>query len=150
MKPQGCATVIQLMCSIGSSFDICNYIIIIYVYIYSKSSGYVMQYQSLSEYLIIAEESYVISVTCRCSIGTPIWRGTGGTKIPSSAVYCKDNGTSCGSTYIETYQGEGYFVFTDLTNYIVNESTILQCGNEIYNFAQAIAIVITQGMPYMS
>ena len=91
MEPQGCATV---MCSTGSSFDICNYIIIIIIcmYIYSNSSGYVMQYPSLSdrwsksEYLIIAEESYVINVTCRCSLNRPVWTGTNGTKIHSSAA----------------------------------------------------------------
>ena len=152
MKPQGCATVIQLICSsTGCSFDICNYIIIIYAYIYSTSTGYVMQYQSISirwsksEYLIVAEESCVINVTCRCSFGRPMWRGTRGALILSSAVYCKDNGTSCPSDTITSYS-EDLFVFTDLTNYVVNESTILQCGNEIDNFAQAIEIVITQGI----
>ena len=114
-----------------------------------------MQYQSISihwsksEYLIVAEESYVINVTCRCSLGMPMWRGTRGTLILSSAVYCKDNGTSCGTdTTSINYYHEGLFVFTDLTNYKVNESTILRCGNEIDldNFAQVIAIFITQGM----
>lgn len=126
-------------------------LIFIAAVIHSSFSGdcYVMQYQSISirwsksEYLIVAEESCVINVTCRCSFGRPMWRGTRGALILSSAVYCKDNGTSCPSDTITSYS-EDLFVFTDLTNYVVNESTILQCGNEIDNFAQAIEIVITQ------
>ena len=116
-----------------------------------KSSGNVVQHHSISElwpdseYLIVANESYVINVTCRCSLETPTWTGTDGNMISSSDVYCHDNGTSCKHNYISTAK-DGLYVFTDLTNYIVNESTVLQCGNIISNFAKAIVILITPGM----
>lgn len=97
---------------------------------------------SYSEYLIVANKSYVINVTCRCSLERPVWTGTNGNMISSSDVYCYDNGISCEHNYISTPE-EGLYVFTDLTNYKVNESTILQCGNIKSNFAKALVILIS-------
>lgn len=113
-------------------------------------------------YLIAQNGSYFISAICRCNVGSPQWEYftaglTRATKIDESStsdVYCEHNGMKCNETcygnikYIQDEdKKEGLSVFRNLTNFPIKETTILYCRNSDYNYAPAIAIVISPSPP---
>ena len=104
-----------------------------------------------TDYFITATGNHSIAPICRCSSGMPFWEYSTASnsfeELTNTQLKCLNEGEECGYTYIpDNLASQSLFLDATLTNFVATETITLYCRNTNYNYAPAIAIVITQGI----